>query len=270
MDRAERTSFGIAAAGHVVLFGALSLGLLTTSKPKPPMNDPMEVQLVDEIGLRSAMPTPAVEPPAPSEAAEVGPPEETEPAPAPPPPEPTPAPPQPTPKAAPVPIPQPKPAAAKPVPPDEQPRRRPDKTATEKPRGSRLGPDFLKGISPEKSAGKATTPRAAAVSAQAMAGLAAAIAAQVKPCYVVPAGGTDSGNIITVLRLRFKPDGSVSTEPRIAEQSGVTESNQAYARQIGEAARRAVLRCSPLRLPAELYEGGWEDIEFVFNPRLMG
>ena len=140
----------------------------------------------------------------------------------------------------------------------------------EKPRGSRLGPDFLKGISPEKSAGKATTPRAATVSAQAMAGLAAAIAAQVKPCYVVPAGGTDSGNIITVLRLRFNPDGSVSTAPRIAEQSGVTESNQAYARQIGEAARRAVLRCSPLRLPADLYKGGWEDIEFVFNPRLMG
>ena len=256
MDRAERTSFGIAAAGHVVLFGALSLGLLTTSKPKPPMNDPMEVQLVDEIGLRSAMPAPAIEPPAPSEAPEIAKPVEAAPEPTPPPP-------------APVPKPQPKPAAAKPTPPDEQPRRRPDKPATEKPRGSRLGPDFLKGISPEKSAGKATTPRAATVSAQALAGLAAAIAAQVKPCYVVPAGGTDSGNIITVLRLRFNPDGSVSTEPRIAEQSGVTESNQAYARQIGEAARRAVLRCSPLRLPAELYEGGWEDIEFVFNPRLM-
>ena len=257
MDRAERTGLGIAAAGHVVLFGALSLGLLTTSKPKPPMNDPMEVQLVDEIGLRSAMPTASVEPPAPSEAPEIAKPQEAVPEPAPQPP-------------APVPKPEPKPAAAKPTPPDEQPRRRPDKPATEKPRGSRLGPDFLKGISPEKSAGKGTAPRAATVSAQAMAGLAAAIAAQVKPCYVVPAGGTDSGNIITVLRLRFNADGSVSTEPRIAEQSGVTESNQAYARQIGEAARRAVLRCSPLRLPAELYKGGWEDIEFVFNPRLMG
>ena len=266
MDRAEGTGLGIAAAGHVVLFGALSLGLLTTSKPKPPMNDPMEVQLVDEIGLRSAMPAPAIEPPAPSEAPEIAKPEEAAPA------EPTPAPPQP----APVPAPQPKPETAKPA--DERPRRRPDKAvaaaptkpAAEKPRGSRLGPDFLKGLSPEKSAGKATTPSAATVSAQAMAGLAAAIAAQVKPCYVVPAGGTDSGNIVTVLRLRFNPDGSVSTAPSISEQSGVTEANRAYARQIGEAARRAVLRCSPLRLPADLYEGGWEDIEFVFNPRMMG
>ena len=257
MDRAERTGLGIAAAGHILLFGALSLGLLTTSRPKPPMNDPMEVQLVDEIGLRSAMPTPAIEPPAPSEAPEIAKPDEALPEPAPPPP-------------APAPKPQPKSAATRSTPPDEQPRRRPDKPATEKPRGSRLGPDFLKGISPEKGTGKATTPRAATVSAQALAGLAAAIAAQVKPCYVVPAGGTDASNIVTVLRLRFNPDGSVSTAPRISEQSGVTESNQAYARQIGEAARRAVLRCSPLRLPAELYEGGWEDIEFVFNPRLMG
>jgi hypothetical protein len=103
-----------------------------------------------------------------------------------------------------------------------------------------------------------------------MAGLAAAIAAQVKPCYVVPAGGTDAQVIVTVLRLRFNPDGSVATPPAITEQSGVTAANQAYARQMGEAARRAVLRCSPLRLPADLYEGGWEDIEFVFNPRMMG
>ena len=267
MDRAERTGFGIAAAGHVLLFAALSLGLLTTSKPKPPLNDPMDVQLVDEIGLRSAMPTPAVEPPAPTEAPEAGRPEESVPEePSPPEPKPTPAPPQPRPQPAPVPKPQPKPVAARPA--DETPRRRPDKPA-EKPRGSRLGPDFLKGITPEKSPGKAVTPRAAITGAQ-MASLAAAIAAQVKPCYVVPAGGTDAGNIITVLRLRFKPDGSTATAPTITDQSGVTGSNQAYARQMGEAARRAVLRCSPLRLPAELYEGGWEDIEFVFNPMMMG
>ncbi len=41
------------------------------------------------------------------------------------------------------------------------------------------------------------------------------------------------------------------------------------ARQIGEVAKRAVLRCAPLRLPAELYEGGWEDLELVFTPGQM-
>jgi outer membrane biosynthesis protein TonB len=278
MDRGERTGLGIATAGHIVLFGALSVGLLSHSKPLPPMNDPMEVQLTDEIGMRSAMPQPAVEPPAPSEAPVQGPPTAAapaEPTPAPPKPEPEPLPPPPTP----APTPQ---AKAKPTPAketlDTRDRRRPDRQSRlspdmlkglKDPKGSRLGPDFLKGISAEKT-GKASTPRAATVDARAMAGLAAAIAAQVKPCYVVPSGGTDSGNIVTVLRLRFKPDGSTATPPAIVEQNGVGDSNRAYAQQMGDAAKRAVLRCSPLRLPAELYKGGWEDIEFVFNPRMMG
>lgn len=288
MDRAERDGLGVATAGHVLLFGALSLGLLTTSKPKPPINDPMEVQLVDEIGLRSAMPEPAPEPPAPSEAPEVGPPEEVAPAeatPAPPEPEPRPAPPQPKPKPAPAPKPQPKPkpAAAKPTP-EQTPRRRPDKPVAaptppakpiaEKPRGSRLGPDFLKGITPEKSAGKATTPRAATLDARAVAGLAAAIAAQVKPCYVVPSGGTDATSIVTVLNLRLNKDGTVAGQPTVKDHGGVTPANQSYVRQMDDAARRAVLRCSPLRLPPELYElpngDGWNNIDFVFNPRAMG
>jgi outer membrane biosynthesis protein TonB len=274
MDRAERTGLGVAAAGHVLLFGALSLGLLTSSKPKPPMNDPMDVQLVDEIGLRSAMPQAVVEPPAPSEAPEAGPPEDvTPPEPSPPVPEPTPAPPQPAPKPAPVPKPQPKAAPAKPAP-DETPRRRPDKPVPETPRGSRLGPDFLKGITPEKSTGMATTPRAATLDARAVAGLAAAIAAQVKPCYVVPAGGTDATSIVTVLNLRFNKDGSVSSQPVVKDHGGVTSANQPYVRQMDDAARRAVLRCSPLRLPPDLYElpngEGWNNIDFVFNPQAMG
>jgi outer membrane biosynthesis protein TonB len=270
MDRAERTGLGIALVGHAVLFAALSLGLLTSSKPKPPMHDPMDVQLVDEIGLRSAMPEPAVEPPAPSEAPDLGPPEEA------PPPEPAPAPPTPVPQPTPPPRPaEAKPAPEKPKPQPPKPRLSPDivkglrDPAPSRPKGSRLGPDLLKGIADTPS-GKASTPRAATVDARAMAGLAAAIAAQVRPCYVVPAGGTDSADIVTVLRLRFNTDGTTATAPTVVEQSGVSGANQAYARQMADAAKRAVLRCSPLRLPADLYEGGWEDIEFVFNPRMMG
>jgi hypothetical protein len=127
----------------------------------------------------------------------------------------------------------------------------------------------MKGVTPEKSQGKAQTPRAAVVDARSLAGLAAAIAAQVKPCYVVPAGGADAESIVTVLRLRFNRDGSVATPPVITDHGGVTGTNQSYMRQMDEAAKRAVLRCAPLHLPANLYEGGWEDIEFVFNPRLM-
>lgn len=293
MERADRLGFSVATAAHVLLFGVLSLGLVTKPKPLQSTNDPMEVALVDDIGLKSAMPTPAIEEPAPSEAPEIAPPaQEAAPAPAA---EalPTPAPPR---RSSDVPqiAPQPREAQPKKQPaplPDTGDRRRPDRPqqaaksrlspdlvkglrdpapAKEKAGGSRLGPDFLKGISASNAKGKAQTPRAATVDARAMAGLAAAIAAQVRPCYVVPAGGADASSIVTVLRLRFKPDGSTATQPTIVEQTGVNAANGAYSQQMGEAAKRAVLRCAPLKLPAELYEGGWEDIEFVFNPRAMG
>jgi hypothetical protein len=134
--------------------------------------------------------------------------------------------------------------------------------------GERLGPDFLKGITSSKTGGKSQTPRAALSGIQ-MRGLASAIAAQVKPCYVIPTGGADALSIISVLRLRFNADGSVSGTPNVTSHEGVTETNRSYVRQMDDAAVRAVLRCSPLRLPPELYEGGWEDIEFGFYPQAM-
>lgn len=356
MERGERVGLGIATVGHLLLFGILSLGLVSRAKLPPLKNEPMDVVLVDAIGLRAA--APQADAPAPSEAPTVAKPEEAvaptpappapqpvpEPAPVPKPAPPTPAPPKPTPpkpqpkpvppkpapkpeppKPAPKPTPAAKPApkpepaekptpakpAAKPAPAKPEPakpakptqaavdaagdtrdRRRPDRptqaggapatkpatpaggkpgpTAT-KPAGSRLGADFLKGITPEKTPGKSATPAAPAVSALAMQGLAGAIKRQVEPCYELGSlQGTPAMSIVTTLRLRFNKDGSIGTAPTISEQTGVTPANQAYARQIAEVGRRAVLRCAPLKLPAELYEGGWEDIELRFIPGQMG
>jgi hypothetical protein len=30
-----------------------------------------------------------------------------------------------------------------------------------------------------------------------------------------------------------------------------------------------VLRCAPVHLPAELYQGGWDDLDFRFTPGQM-
>lgn len=288
MERAERYGLGVAAAGHVALFVALSLSLFSARIPKPPVADTMDVQLVDKVGLTSAAPKVAQEAPAPSVAPEQGPPTEAAPpppAPAPKP-EPKPSPPKPEPKPEVKPEPKPTPAKPEPKPAPEKPakpapqKQPPKKTGLssdflkdlpkdtpgkEKPKGSRLGSDFLKGLSPDKSTGKANAPRAAAVSAQSMAGLAALLLQQVKPCYNPPAGGADAGQIATVLDLRMNRDGSVASV-QIGEQSGVNGQNQAYARQMADAARRAVLRCAPFKLPPEMYEGGWDDFGFRFRP----
>ncbi len=294
MNRAEGTGFGIALVGHAALLAALSLGLLNSVRPKPPMHDPMDVMLVDKAALVSASPKPAPEAPQAAEAPEVGPVEDAAPEPAP---APTPAPPQPkaAPPAPPKPAPTPakpapatKPAPAKPAPPKPAAaltapakpapaKPAPAKAASTaepkpekgKPKATALGADFLKGIPAEKTAGKGAAPRAAVVDAQAMAGLIGLIRSQVKPCYTVPAGGTDAQTIVTRLRLRLKPDGSIAVAPEVLQQLGVTPANQPYARQMSEAASRAIQRCAPYKLPAELYEGGWNDFILRFDPRSM-
>ena len=305
MDRAEATGFGVAVAGHALLLGVLSLGFADAARP-PLTTDSIEVALIDEVGLKAAVTEASTEDPAQAEAPEAGPPEEAAPEPVEAPPEPRPTPPPPPPRPQPQPQPQPKAAAPapepkprekpakpapakvearKPAPPKPAPARAaPAKAAPARPspgkseanaagtgkqaRASRLGSDILKGLS-DPSAGKAEKPRAA-VSSRNMAGLVQAIRDQVKPCYVIPTGGEGSDSIQTVLRLRFRQDGAVATPPAVVEQNGLTAANRSYAKQMSDAAKRAVLRCAPLKLPPDLYDGGWEDIEFVFNPRAMG
>lgn len=295
MDRAERAGLAVALVGHAALLALLSLGLLITERPKPPMRDTMDVMLVDKVALRSAAPTPATEAPQAAEAPEKAPTKEAAPEPAPEPaptppkpaPKPTPAPTPPKPLPKPTPPPKPAPVPAKPTPPVPAPAKpapakpalakpvekaaaptqpKPEKA---KPKALALGSDFLKGIPAEKSAGKAPAPRAAVIDAQAAAGLQALIASQVKPCYTVPAGGTDTQIIVSKVHLRLKPDGSIGVTPEVVGNSGITPTNQPYVRQMNEAAVRAIQRCAPYKLPAELYEGGWENIVFTFRPSTM-
>jgi len=158
MDRAEKVGLGVAVAGHVVLFGLLSVGFLATPNPDKLKQTPVEVSLVDTVALEQAAPEVSTEAPAQSAAPEEGPaedaapPTEAEPEPAP---EPKPVPPAPAPKPQPVPepkpAPQPKPApkpqpapvakpapAPKPVPqPKPQPRPQP---AAERAAPAKLAP----------------------------------------------------------------------------------------------------------------------------------
>ena len=262
MERAERTGLGLSVVGHVGLLVILSLNLMSVRK-MPKLSEPMDVMLVDKAGLVSAAPEASKEPPQAAEAPDVAPTVEEAP-----PPEPaptTPAKAAPSPKVAEKPLPKApgKEPPAKAVPPA------PAKAAPAKPKATSLGTDFLKGIPVEKSAGKGAAPRVAAISPIAMNGLVALIASQVKPCYTIPAGGTDTSSIISRVRLRLKKDGSIAVAPEIIGNVGVNSANQPYVRQMNEAATRALQRCAPYKLPADLYEGGWEDLIFTFRPSQM-
>ena len=115
MTRGEATALGVAAAGHVLLFGVLSVGFLATPNPDKLEPQPIEVTLADDVALTSASPEISSEAPAAKKSPVEAPLEpDTAPEPAP---EPEPAPPEPQPAPAPQPKPAPpKPAPAKPAP----------------------------------------------------------------------------------------------------------------------------------------------------------
>lgn len=145
MERGERTGLAIAVAGHIVLFGLLSVGFLATPNPEKLKITPIDISLVKDVALEAASPTPnqqaaqsvAPEQGAPEDAAPPEPVEaEPEPRPAPPPPVPQPQPqpkpqpkpqprPEPKPEPRPEPKPQPKPKPAEKPQPKPQPKPKP-------------------------------------------------------------------------------------------------------------------------------------------------
>ena len=94
-------------------------------------------------------------------------------------------------------------------------------------------------------------------------------AAQVKKCYRHPGVPSAGRSISTRVRLRLAPDGGLLDVPMIVTQTGVTPDNRLFAGRMAEAASQAVMRCAPLRLPAELHAGGWEEMDLTFSPSVL-
>lgn len=90
---------------------------------------------------------------------------------------------------------------------------------------------------------------------------------QVRLCYRAPRLNRNARQIVTVIRVRYGVDGMLLAQPEVVRQSGLTEANLPYAGQMARAAIEAVIRCSPIKLPTELHQGGWDDFELTFSPR---
>jgi outer membrane biosynthesis protein TonB len=265
MDRAEKLGLGVATAGHVLLFGLLSVGFLATPNPLRLERPPVEVQFVDEVGLEATTPKPAETAPATSVAPELGPPEEAAP-------EPTPAPAEPVAQPAPAPRPSPVPAP-KPAPPQPRAKAEPSKApprdkpaAKPVPRGSRLGPDFLKGITDKASTTRDTTAINAAIGPREQAALAAELLRQLRPFWRSPTGA-DVEQLRVVVVARLNRDGSLAGEPRAEAVTGVTPSNRAQADLFAERAVAAVKRAAPYNFPADFYDA-WKTIKPRFKKDL--
>jgi len=116
------------------------------------------------------------------------------------------------------------------------------------------------GVRPEHRAVPRPDPRV-------VARLTDSAASQVKRCYRSPKIAKSARQITTRLRVYYAPDGQLASLPVLVAQAGVTDANRAHAAAMAEAAMLAVVRCSPLDLPRELYQAGWDEFELTFAPR---
>ena len=270
----ERQALAGAGAAHLILFAMLSLGWSMLKQP-PQIEEAVPVDLVDV-----APQTQVTERPKPSKAA--APQETAAPAPSP---EPAKAePPTPVPEA--VPLPEPKPVE-KPAPPKpETPPKPVEKPKPAKPKPAkaetkpveRLDTSELSSLidkalpkaerkvrDPDAFAKSITMsiPKSAKLDARATASLVAAIRAQIVPCWNPPIGGAEIKRMTALLSIQLSPDGTVAGRPTVISQTG---GGGALGKAFADTAVRAVLRCAPLKLPADQYEA-WKSFELNFDPK---
>lgn len=259
----EGRAIWLAGTAHLALLAALSLSWAMASKDLPQIVEsvPVEIVQIDDVPRVTEPPKPSMDA-APQQTVEAAAPE----------PEPVPEkivePPPPV--LADVPAPE--------VKPKPQPKVEAKKVAPKKFEAQELANLLDKALPPAKVKPLDTSafaksiekslPKGVQIDARATATLAQAISQQVRPCWNLPMGGKDVAGINTVLHIRFARTGAVIGQPAVVSQSGVTGLNASYAKPMADAAKRAVLRCAPLKLPPELYEA-WNDIEFNFDPSQM-
>ncbi len=257
----ETKSLLVAGVAHIALFAALSIGWQWSQQPLAPADEMIPVEFVDiaDAPRVTEAPKPSIKA-APQETAAPAP---AEPAP----PEPTPAPPT---EAVPLPEVKPEPPK-KPAPDKAKPAAKPlDMSTLDSLIDKALPKAKVKPLDTSALATQiaAAQPKKATIDPRAAATLAQAIQAQVAPCWNPPIGGADVRKMTVVIRADFTRDGAVIGTPSVVSQTGATTGNADYARAFKDTAVRAVLRCSPLKLPPKLYDL-WRSVEINFDPESM-
>ncbi len=259
LQREERVGLTVAIALHAMLVAVLLLQ--PSTRPEIAPADRMTVNLASDVGLAATAPQIV-----PESRAAIAPELADTPAPAP-------DDSAPAPQVADRPV--PRPDTARPQPSrtaDQRPRRRPDpprsperSQPSERSGGTRIGTNFLEGGGDSSTTEEARTP-ASQIGASAKASLFQAVARQLKPHWQPPSG-PEVDAIITKVRFRLNPDGTLSGRPSIVGQRGVNATNRAQSGRHGEQSVRAVQLAAPFDLPEEYYEA-WKLVTVDFDWKL--
>ena len=93
-----------------------------------------------------------------------------------------------------------------------------------------------------------------------------ALRARISSCWSPPPGIDANSKVYIVLRVLFKPDGSLLREPVPVEGSA-----SSLGPALAESAKRALLLCQPFTMLKPQHYDEWKDLELKFDPReLLG
>jgi hypothetical protein len=109
-------------------------------------------------------------------------------------------------------------------------------------------------------------PKQAQLSPLQAATLAQAMQAQVTKCFSMPTGAEGIENMAVTFRIQLTQEGKLVRPPELTEQSGQSNVNADVFRAFTDSTRRAIQRCQPYTLPADMFEF-WQEQELTFNPR---
>lgn len=135
--------------------------------------------------------------------------------------------------------------------------------------GSKIGSDFLAGVTGATSNTRAPTsaPPAAAIGPAVKASLASSISRALKPKWQAPQG-PDAEELVTILSFSLNRDGSLAGSPTVVRQLGINDMNRNQAARHAEQAVKAVRLAAPFDLPPEYYDA-WKRVSaFRFDKRL--
>ena len=255
LKREDRIGLAVAFGLHAALVIVFLMQPETRADIAP--NERMTVNLASEVGLEASAPEPVTE----SRAA-------TAPVLAP-----IPAPALDTAPLSPPPV-QPRPvqsvAATRPTPADTRSRRRPDKSViaavpakpAAKGGGNRVSDNFLSGMGDSNRTSETRTPTSS-IGASEKASLFQAVARQIRE-HNQRLSGPDIDLLVTKVRFRLNPDGSLSGAPQVVSQRGLNDINRTQAHRHAEQAVRAVRLAAPFDLPEKYYDA-WKSVTVDFD-----
>ena len=94
-----------------------------------------------------------------------------------------------------------------------------------------------------------------------------ALKAQIFGCWSIPLGLPYNENLLVRIKLKLKPDGSIS-KTEILDHARMNKPGQNFYKVLAESALRAVKLCQPLRVPTTGYER-WKELQLNFDAREM-